>query len=93
MTELALRQGAFLNQPVESLQAEIQENTEKLSDYKSIKIKSDMASILLRVASLLPQGAWLKSLNIQYEGGDLKNTHVTMEHDRGMFLKMTPMNK
>jgi len=76
--ELAVRQGVFLNQPVESLQAQIQENTNKLSDYKGIKIKSEVSSILLRVASLLPEGTWLKSMTVQYEGSDLKNTHVTM---------------
>jgi len=77
--DLAIRQGAFLGQPVGDLQAEIQDNTNKLSNYKSIKMKSEVSTILLRVASLLPEGTWLKKMNIQYEGNDLKNTHLAME--------------
>ena len=87
--QLAIRQGAFLNLPVESLQTQIQESTEKLAEYKSIKIKSDMALILLRVASLLPDGTWLTSIKIQYEGTDLKNTHVIMDMEGNVF-KDTP---
>ncbi len=77
--DLALKQGAFINEPLESIQTQIQENKSKISAYKNIRIKSDMASIMLRVASLLPQGAWLTGLNVQYEGGSVKSTHVTID--------------
>jgi len=83
--QLAARQGEFLNVSVETIQDQIQESTNKLSDYKNINIKSDVAFILLRVASLLPQGAWLKDLKMRYEGADIKNTHLTMEIEGYVF--------
>lgn len=83
--EFSARQGAFLYEPMESLQTEIQESNNKLSEYKDIKIKSNVASILLEVASLLPQGAWLKDLNVRYGGTNSKNTHVEMDMEGYIF--------
>jgi hypothetical protein len=76
---LAMQQGEFLNNPVESVQTQIQDNTDKLAAYKDINIKSDVASILLRVASLLPQGVWLRGFEIKYQGEGVKNTDVAIE--------------
>ena len=75
---LAAGQGEFLNNPVDGIQAQIQGNTEKLAAYKDINVKSDIASILLRLASLLPQGVWLQDLNIIYGGNSVASIHVTI---------------
>ena len=87
--QLAFGQGEFANASVDSIQTQTQKNTKKLSDYKNINIKSDAASILLRTASILPQGAWLKTLSIKYEWGGLKNAHVFLDMD-GYVFKNVP---
>ncbi len=65
--QVSSKQRAFLNAPVGSIQAELQQNTDKLTAYKNIRTKSDVVLILLRVASHLPQGALLKELNVSYD--------------------------
>jgi len=67
MDQLALQGGASLNEPIEGIQSETQSNTDLLNQYKSIQLKSDVAFILLRVASHLPQGAVLSQLNVAYD--------------------------
>ena len=77
--QLSSKQGAFLNVPVSSIQDELRDNADKLAAYKNIRTKSDMAFILLRVASHLPRGALLQTLNISYDQGDSNDAHVTIE--------------
>jgi hypothetical protein len=77
--QLSSKQGDFLNVPVGSIQDELKDNTDKLAAYKNIRTKSDMAFILLRVASHLPPGALLQALNISYDQGDSNDAHVTIE--------------
>jgi hypothetical protein len=76
---LSSRQGAFLNTPVAVLQAELQQNTDKLTAYKNIKTKSDVVLILLRVASHLPQGTLLKELHVSYNRLDPNDGHVAID--------------
>ena len=82
---LAAQQGTFKYETVESLQSRIQESANTLSDYKDINIKSDVASTLLRVASLMPQGAWLQDFKIEYAGKGVKNTHLSMDINGYLF--------
>ena len=77
--QLSSKQGAFLNVPVGSIQDELRGDIDKLAAYKNIRTKSDMAFILLRVASHLPRGALLQTLNISYDQGDSNDAHVTIE--------------
>ena len=53
------KQGAFLNDACGQYTSRIAREYDKLATYKNIRMKSDMAFILLRVASHLPQGALL----------------------------------
>ncbi|MBF0503751.1 MAG: pilus assembly protein PilM [Candidatus Omnitrophica bacterium] len=82
---LAHQQGIFLGTPVDTIQSQTQDYTDKLSNYKSIPVKSDAALILLKAASLLPQGAWLRNVEIKYEGSDLKSIHATIDLEGYVF--------
>ena len=53
--------------------------TDKLTEYKKIRTKSDMALILLRVASHLPKGALLDYLGVFYNQNDPNDSHVTID--------------
>jgi Tfp pilus assembly PilM family ATPase len=76
--QLSSGQGAFLNVPVESIQAELKDNVDKLAAYKNIRTKSDVVLILLRVAAHLPQGVLLKESNIMYDQGGANNARMTI---------------
>jgi Tfp pilus assembly PilM family ATPase len=76
---LSSKQGAFLNTPVATIQADLRQNTDKLTAYKKIRTKSDMVLILLRVASHLPQGALLKELEVSYDQSDPNNAYVAID--------------
>ncbi len=77
--QFSSKQGVVLNAPVGSIQDELKDNTDKLAAYKNIRTKSDIAFILLRVASHLPQGALLQALKISYDQGDSNDTHVAID--------------
>jgi len=83
--QLSLQEGAFLNQPTESIRAELQQDTGMLAQYKGIRAKSDMAFILLRIASHLPQGSMLSDLHMNYEQGDANNIHMTIDMTGNVF--------
>ena len=79
-TQLTSKQGAFLNVPVEGIQSQVLENTDKLAAYKNIRTKSDVVFILLRVASHVPQGALLRQLDIRYDPNDSAgDPHMTVD--------------
>jgi len=77
--QLSSKQGSFLNVPMESIQSESKDNTDKLTAYKNIRTKSDMALILLRVSSHLPKGSWLKDLKVAYNQADPNDAHVSID--------------
>ena len=83
--QLSSKQGAFLNVPVGKIQDELKDNTDKLAKYENIRTKSAVVLILLRVASHLPQGALLKTLNVSYAQGDSNDLHVTIDMHGDVF--------
>jgi Tfp pilus assembly PilM family ATPase len=83
--QLASTQGIYLNVPVESIQNELKDNTDQLTAYKNIRTKSDMALILIKVASHLPQGVLLQQLNVNYTQGDSVDAHVTIDMKGDVF--------
>ncbi len=83
--QLSSKQGAFLNVPVDNIQAEVRQNTDKLAAYKNIRTKSDVALIVLKVASHLPRGALLKELNVSYDQGGSNDAHVTINMSGDVF--------
>ena len=84
--QLSLTQGAFSSVLVESIQAESQQNIDKLNALKSIRTKSDVVLVMLRLASHLPQGSLLGQLDITYDGDDVNNTRVSINM-RGYVFK------
>ena len=83
--QLSWGQGAFLNVPVDSIRDALKDNRDKLTAYKSVRTKSDMVLILLKVASHLPQGTLLKDLTVSYNQGDSNDTHVTIDMKGDVF--------
>jgi len=83
--QLTAQEGAFLNQPLGSINDETLANSAKLLAFKDIRMKSDMTYIILRVASHLPQGVLLNDLNIKYEQSDSVNAHVTIDMTGDVF--------
>jgi capsular polysaccharide biosynthesis protein len=77
--QLYAKQGSYMSVTTDSIQTEIQQNTDTLNSYKNIRLKSDMVLILLKVASHLPQGAMLKELTIKYNQSDPNDAHVTID--------------
>jgi hypothetical protein len=82
---LSSTEGDFLNNPVESIQAEAQQNIDKLGSYKNIRTKSEMVFILLRVSSHLPKGALLSQLDVKYSQDDFNATRVTIDMKGNVF--------
>jgi len=77
--QLAAKEGVFLSQTQDSIQAETQQNTAQLAQYKNVRTKSDVARIILRLASHLPKGAMIKTLDLSYDQGDSNNGHVIID--------------
>ena len=79
--QLYAQEGANLNVSADTIQADLQQNSDLLAKYKSVRIKSDVSSIILRVASHLPVGAMLNALTIKYNEGDAgaNNAGVSIE--------------
>ncbi len=76
---LSAQEGAYASETQDSVQAELQQNIDKLNQYKNIRTKSDVVSVILRVASHLPKGTLLTSLSISYSQGDSNNEHMNID--------------
>ncbi len=68
----------------------------KLAQYKDVRAKSDVGFYLQRVPDLLPPGAWLSSLNIEYydavvnsDAGPKKTSHLSLTLDGYIYLPNT----
>jgi len=76
--QLSAKQGEFTSTPVDSIQSELQQNTDLLTQYQGVRRKSNLAFILLKVSSHLPQGALLNGFDVKYEQADNNNTPVSI---------------
>lgn len=76
--QLSSRLGIYSNTPMDSVQSELQQDTDKLAAYKSIRVKSDVVFILLKVVGHLPDGALLRELSIKYDQGDTSDARVSI---------------
>ncbi|MBI3602491.1 MAG: pilus assembly protein PilM [Candidatus Omnitrophica bacterium] len=70
LDRVVLRQGSFANTPLEDIQTRIKANKDDLNGYKNIPLHTHMASLLVKVTKALPDGVWLKELNIHYGQSD-----------------------
>ena len=70
VTGLSSTQGEFLSVPVEDIKQKTADHRGKLKEYKKIRIKTDVAFLLAHMVQSLPEGAWLKSLNVRYGNDD-----------------------
>ncbi len=75
VTGLSSARSGFLSVPVEDIRQKTADNRDKLKAYKKIRIKTDVAFLLAYTVQSLPEGVWLKDLNVRY-GNDDK---VTMD--------------
>ena len=64
--QLSSKEGDLLNSSVEDLQNNLKDTSDKLTSYKSIRTKSDVVAVLLRIASHIPKDARLLSLTVNY---------------------------
>jgi Tfp pilus assembly PilM family ATPase len=65
--QISSKEGPYYsNVPVETIQADLQQSTDSLQAYKNVRAKSDIALVVLKVASHLPKGAMLDKLSVQY---------------------------
>ena len=77
--QLTRQEGNFKNVPVDSIQAETGGNISRLAGYKGIRRKSDVVSVILKVASHLPQGVLLANLNITYNQDSQEALSMTID--------------
>lgn len=82
---LSAKQGASSMVTKESIQAETQQNTDLLAQYKNIRMKSDVNLIILRIASHLPQGALLSNFSVGYDHGNTKTVQVSIDMTGNLF--------
>jgi len=83
--QLAAQEGTYLSMPVESIESQTQDNVSKLNQYKDIRVKSDVSSIILLLASHLPQGALLNNLDIRYEANDSVGASLSIDMKGDVF--------
>ena len=76
--QLSASQGAYSSKSLEDIQVETKQNTDQLAQNKNIRTKSDVALILLKVASHLPKGVSLTEFQVDYKG-DISNMQVSIE--------------
>jgi Tfp pilus assembly PilM family ATPase len=82
---LSSQQRTFSNKPVDTITNETQGQMSKLQKYRDIRLHSEISIIILRVASHLPEGAVLNTLDIKYESGDSVKSHVDIEMKGDIF--------
>ncbi len=70
VTGLSSAQSEFLSVPVEDIQRKTTDNRDKLKGYKKIRTKTDVAFLLAYTVRSLPEGVWLKDLNVRYGSDD-----------------------
>jgi hypothetical protein len=87
--QLLMKEGAFASETQDGIQAEVQQNIDKLSQYKAIRTKTDISTIVLRVASHLPVGMLLTDLRVNYNQGDTNTAHVAIDM-QGMVVNEDP---
>ncbi|MDE2027472.1 MAG: hypothetical protein KGK03_02900 [Candidatus Omnitrophica bacterium] len=76
---LTAKEGAFLIQSQGDIEALLQKSADKLHQYKNVSIRSDLAGLILRLASHVPQGTLLTKLTIDNSLGDTKDAHMTID--------------
>jgi hypothetical protein len=86
LDQLSAKQGIFLSEPVDSIKAESQQNIDKLTQLKNIRVKSDVTFLILRLASHLPKGMLLDGFNITYQSGDTTDAHVSIDMRGEVFM-------
>jgi hypothetical protein len=69
--------GVFRSSEVSQIDELTQELKNKLTNYKDIRIKSNIAYYLHKIPALLPRGTWLKTFNISYYDTPLKEDELT----------------
>jgi len=66
LSQLAQRQGPYEALSIEEINKKRDDTIKKLGIYKNVNLRTDVAYFLKRIPELLPQGAWLTNLSIDY---------------------------
>jgi hypothetical protein len=74
--------GVFRSSEVSQIDELTQELKNKLTNYKDIRIKSNIAHYLHKIPALLPQGMWLKTFHVAYYDTPLKEDRLTRNVSR-----------
>jgi hypothetical protein len=77
--QILFQEGVAASQASDSIQADLTGNVDLLTKYKQIKTRSDVAFIVLRIASHLPKGALLNQIHI--DSSDPIHVIVDMQGD------------
>jgi len=86
---LSLQEGASSYQTQDSIEALTAQSKQQLRDYKNIRVKSSVSSVIFVLASHFPQGTLLNSLSIAYDQGDSAKAHVTIDMKGDVVLEGT----
>jgi hypothetical protein len=83
LTKLESKLGAKAKQKIAAIRKEIDEKRDKIKDLNNIRFKSDISGFLAILPELLPEGAWLKNLEIVYpDSKAVANVKTTKKNTR-----------
>jgi Tfp pilus assembly PilM family ATPase len=77
--QISAKEGAYSAVTTDSIQTEVQQSIDQLTQYKNIRTKSDITTIILKLASHLPVGTMITELNISYNQNDVSDAHVAID--------------
>lgn len=61
------KMGVYSGAPVTTLQTQHDDRIKKIDQFKKIFVKSDITYFLVKLSTLLPEGAWLKLFSVSYD--------------------------
>jgi len=77
---ITTQEGQFAGEDQGTIQGDVQSNTDQLNQFKNIRTKSDITTVILKIASHLPPGALVAGLTISYgDQSDANNPHLSID--------------
>ncbi len=91
-TEVAQKQaqlkeslGSFQKESSDQLKEKSQTLSNKLENIKDIQVKSEAALFLNMIPSLMPEGTWLKNIELTYQSKQTERKEKTQDPDKNKF--------
>jgi Tfp pilus assembly PilM family ATPase len=79
LKRVTAEEGANLSLGKDDIQADAQQYTDKLTQYKSVRTKSDLAIIFLKLASHIPKGTLISDLSMSYNSDDSGHVSINLK--------------